>query len=181
MNRSDIDYIIEKLDSYKPDNIYDGCNSVKEKQDQRVSEVLDSLKIEFESDYENGHTPMPKELVLTCELDEEQMQRLKEQIESAKVIIEPVKSNWIKCSDRLPEDNTAVNVTWVNRNPVSYYTNIKNKPFTATAVYYHGCWYWWSVIVQDLLSEYGIAEGWEIDSNIDVIAWTPLPEPPEVK
>lgn len=90
MNRSDIDYIIEKLESYKPDNIYDGYNSVKEKQDQRVAEVLDSLKAEFESDYENGHTPMPKELVLTCKLDEEQIQRLKEQIESAKVIIEPV-------------------------------------------------------------------------------------------
>ena len=61
MNKADIDYIIEKLDSYKPDNIYDGCNSVREKQDQRVSEVLDSLKVEFESDYENGHTPMQKE------------------------------------------------------------------------------------------------------------------------
>ena len=58
MNKADINYIIEKLDSYKPDNIYDGFNSVREKQDQRVSEVLDSLKAEFESDYENGHTPI---------------------------------------------------------------------------------------------------------------------------
>lgn len=27
MNRTDIDYIIEKLEFYKPDNIYDGYNS----------------------------------------------------------------------------------------------------------------------------------------------------------
>ena len=33
--------------------------------------------------------------------------------------------------------------------------------------------------MQDLFGEYGKAEGWEIDSNIDVIAWMPLPEPPE--
>lgn len=32
MNKADINYIIEKLDSYKPDNIYDGFNSVREKQ-----------------------------------------------------------------------------------------------------------------------------------------------------
>ena len=31
MNKTDIDYIIEKLDSYKPDNIYDGYNSEREK------------------------------------------------------------------------------------------------------------------------------------------------------
>ena len=47
MNRSDIDYIIEKLDSYKPDNIYNGYNSEREKQDQRVSEVLDSIIAEI--------------------------------------------------------------------------------------------------------------------------------------
>lgn len=47
MNKSDIDYIIEKLDSYKPDNIYDGCNSEREKRDQRVSEVLDSIIAEI--------------------------------------------------------------------------------------------------------------------------------------
>lgn len=60
MNRSDIDYIIEKLDSYKPDNIYDGYNSVKEKQDQRVAEVLDSIIEEIKSDYENRQTPSVK-------------------------------------------------------------------------------------------------------------------------
>lgn len=88
---------------------------------------------------------------------------------------------WIKCSDRMPEDNVAVNIIWANRAPVGYYANIKDKPFVDTAVYYKGIWYWWSVVVQDILGEYGKAEGWEIDSNIDVIAWMPLPEPPKVK
>lgn len=89
--------------------------------------------------------------------------------------------HWIKCSGRLPEDNIAVNITWANRAPASYYADIKDKPFVDTAVYYKGAWYWWSSIVQDLLAEYGIAEGWEIDGNIDVIAWMPLPEPLEVQ
>ena len=47
MNKSDIDYIIEKLESYKPDNIYNGYNSEREKRDQRVSEVLDSIIAEI--------------------------------------------------------------------------------------------------------------------------------------
>lgn len=115
MNKSDIDYIIEKLESYKPDNIYNGFNSVREKQDQRVSEVLDSIIEEIKSDYENMRTPMPKELVLTCKLDEEQMQRLKEQIESAKMSIEPVEeSKWIKCSEKMPENGKNVLVVTEN-------------------------------------------------------------------
>ena len=79
MNKADVDYIIDKLESYKPDNIYDGCNSVREKQDQRVSEVLDSLKTEFESDYENGHTPIPKELIVS--LNQNQLEEIKRHVE----------------------------------------------------------------------------------------------------
>lgn len=60
MNRSDIDYIIEKLDSYKPDNIYDGCNSEREKQDQRVTEVLDSIIAEIKSDFITHRMPLPE-------------------------------------------------------------------------------------------------------------------------
>lgn len=82
MNKSDIDYIIEKLESYKPDNIYDGYNSVKEKQDQRVAEVLDSIISEIENDYKSGNTPMPKVLTLNCKLDEEQIVELKRKIRS---------------------------------------------------------------------------------------------------
>lgn len=103
MNRSDIDYIVDKLNSYKPDNVYDGYNSEEEKQDQRVSEVLDSLKAEFESDYENGHTPMPKEWVLNCKLDKEQMEELKRKI-CLYTNLEPVEENqWIKCSVKMPQ------------------------------------------------------------------------------
>ena len=60
MNRIDIDYIIEKLESYKPDNIYDGYNSEKEKQDQRVTEVLDSIIAEIKSDFITHRMSLPK-------------------------------------------------------------------------------------------------------------------------
>lgn len=175
MNRSDIDYIIEKLDFYKPDNIYDGHNSVKEKQDQRVSEVIDSLKAEFESDYENGYTPMPKELVLTCKLDEEQIQRLKEQIESAKVIIEPVKNSWIKCSDKLPENGEPVivavygsDILMVNDNSIESLKKAieesrKIVRYTTLAYYING-------------------DGWYSDGLPMMVTpeyWMLLPEPPE--
>lgn len=45
---------------------------------------------------------------------------------------------WIPCSERLPENNDPVNVTWVNHNPEVYYADIKDKPFTATAHYDNG-------------------------------------------
>lgn len=84
---------------------------------------------------------------------------------------------WINVKDRLPKDNEAVNITWVNRKPVSYYANIKDKPFTATGVYNKGIWYWWSAIVQDYLDEYDEFEPDKIDESIEIIAWMPLPEP----
>ena len=86
-------------------------------------------------------------------------------------------TQWINVKDSLPKDNEAVNITWVNRNPVSYYANIKDKPFTATGVYYKGNWYWWSATIQDYLDEYGIFEPEKIDETIEVIAWMPLPKP----
>lgn len=60
MNKADINYIIEKLDSYKPDNIYDGFNSVREKQDQRVTEVLDSIIAEIKSDFIMHRMSLPE-------------------------------------------------------------------------------------------------------------------------
>lgn len=60
MNKADINYIIEKLDSYKPDNIYDGFNSVREKQDQRVTEVLDSIIAEIKSDFITHRMSLPE-------------------------------------------------------------------------------------------------------------------------
>lgn len=84
---------------------------------------------------------------------------------------------WIPCSDGLPEDLEEVNVTWVNHDPESYYDFIKDKPATASAVYYKGKWYWYSSVCTDLLAEYGENEVDKMDDAIEVIAWMPLPKP----
>ena len=86
-------------------------------------------------------------------------------------------TRWIPVSERLPEDLDPVNITWVNHNPESYYAHIKDKPFTATGVYFNGQWYWWSTLCTDLLAEYRHNYDDIIDDDIEVIAWMPLPEP----
>lgn len=85
---------------------------------------------------------------------------------------------WIPVSERLPEDCVPVNITYVNHNPESYYANIKDVPFTATGICYKGKWYWYSVVCEDYLKEYG--ERYEVDAvdaDIEITAWMPLPEP----
>lgn len=85
---------------------------------------------------------------------------------------------WIPVTERLPEECEAVNVTWVNHNPASYYADIKGKPNVDTAVYYAGHWYWWNCVIQDMLKEYGERFGAsKIDKDIEVTAWQPLPKP----
>jgi hypothetical protein len=80
-------------------------------------------------------------------------------------------------SERLPEDLSEVNVTWVNHNPEPYYEFTKDKPFTATAVYYKGEWYWYSATCVDYLAEYGRCDWNKVSDVIEIIAWMPLPEP----
>lgn len=84
---------------------------------------------------------------------------------------------WIPCSERLPEELTPVNVTWVNRKPAIYYENIKDIPFTATAVYCNEKWFWWSSICEDILAEYGRNDAEMVDEEVEILAWQPLPEP----
>lgn len=154
MNRADIDYIIKKLESYKPDNIYDGYNSEREKRDQRVSEVLDSIIAEIKSDYENMRTPMQKELVFTYKLDEEQMQKIKEQIEFEKTSIESVEeSKWIKCSDKMP-DNTDEVLYCDDKSEIRY-------------GFYNEKYNWWQ-------------SGSGVLKSCYVTHWMPPPELPEV-
>lgn len=91
------------------------------------------------------------------------------------VIVEQ-EQKWIPVSEKLPEELETVNITWVNRNPESYYADIKDKPFTATGVYFNGQWYWWSKLCTDILAEYSHNYDDIIDDDIEVIAWMPLPE-----
>ena len=84
---------------------------------------------------------------------------------------------WIPCKERLPEELSEVNVTWVNTSPEPYYEFLKGKLFTGSAVYYKGRWYWYSAVCVDYLKEYGYSPGDGMDDAIKIIAWQPLPEP----
>mgnify|MGYP003312881725 CR=1 FL=1 len=84
---------------------------------------------------------------------------------------------WIPCEERLPKDLEAVNITWINHRPMTYYADIKDKPFTATAIHYEDKWWWYSPICEDMLAECGKSECDEMDADIEVTAWMPLPEP----
>lgn len=86
-------------------------------------------------------------------------------------------TRWIPCSERLPEEFEEVNVTWINTDPEPYYDFLKGKPFTGTAVYYKGRWFWYSAVCTDYLREYGYSPNDLMDDSIKVVAWQPLPEP----
>lgn len=84
--------------------------------------------------------------------------------------------HWIPCSDGLPKTNDPVNVTYVNHNPGNYYAEVKDKPYTATAHFHNGQWYWYSCTTQDLLDEYGTWIPDLIDKDVEITAWCELPE-----
>ncbi len=105
-------------------------------------------------------------------LDEDMIERIKIGIKKL-----PSAQQWIPCKTRLPEDLEEVNVTWVNHRPEPYYEFVKDKPFTASAVYYKGDWYWYSSVCTDLLAERGKNEIDKIDDAIEITAWMPLPKP----
>ena len=86
---------------------------------------------------------------------------------------------WIPVSERLPDDLEPVNITWINHDPESYYADIKDKPFTATGVYFNGQWYWWSTLCTDILTEYSHNFDDVIDTSIEITHWKALPEPHE--
>ena len=83
---------------------------------------------------------------------------------------------WIPVKERLPRDLEPVNITWINHDPEPYYKDIKDKPFTATGVYFNGQWYWWSTLCTDILAEYSHNYDDIIDDAIEVVAWMPLPD-----
>ena len=89
----------------------------------------------------------------------------------------PSAQKWTPVSKGLPEDLKPVNITYINEDPAPYYEHIKGIPFTATAIYYRGGWYWWSCTCADVLAEYGHSYSDSMDERIEVTAWMPLPEP----
>lgn len=88
-----------------------------------------------------------------------------------------VQGEWIPCSERLPDDLAEVNVTWVNHDPEPYYDFVKDKPASASAVFYKGKWFWYSSVCADILAEYGKNDTDEVDNAIEILAWMPLPKP----
>lgn len=85
--------------------------------------------------------------------------------------------DWIPVERELPDDLAEVNVTYVNHDPEPYYASTKDKPFTASAVYYEGEWYWYSSTCVDYLNEYGKNDFDKVDDAIEITAWSPLPDP----
>lgn len=85
---------------------------------------------------------------------------------------------WIPVTERLPEERVLVNVVWVNRDPEPYYEKIKGVPFSGTACFYGGRWYWDSPVLLDYLAEYGKDEFDLVDAAVEITHWMPLPAAP---
>ena len=94
----------------------------------------------------------------------------------AKECAELLERRWIPVEEQLPEERVLVNVVWVNRVPEPYYKKIKGVPFSDTACFYRGRWYWDSPVVIDLLAEYGKDEFDVVDDAVEITHWMPRPE-----
>lgn len=92
---------------------------------------------------------------MMIEISLEQYNDMAERLAELEWKLAEAEQRWIPCSERLPEDLEAVNVTWVNHNPPVYYQYTKDVPNADTAVYYRGVWYWWDSTICDVLGEYG--------------------------
>lgn len=88
---------------------------------------------------------------------------------------------WIPVTEDLPKTTDPVNITYVNHDPEVYYSDIKDKPFTATACFCNGKWWWYSAVCKDFLDEYGKCDMDQMDDAIEVTAWKPLPDSYEAK
>lgn len=129
--------------------------------------MTDELMIVFDEDGIAREYKDDYDITIHCENKEEQDEVRKRL----------TRYDWTPCNMDLPEELIPVNVTWINRDPAPYYKEIKDKRFVDTAVYYQGDWYWWDVVLVDVLKEYGNSSVTYIDSAIEIIAWKPLPEP----
>jgi hypothetical protein len=151
------------------------CNKCKFFNSQYRYCVLKGLPLK-RKDGKYGKTKISKERADWCPLRELPEKKPK-QVPVAYSYFGAYNNGWIPCSERLPEEGVPVNITWKNNNPLSYYNNIKNIPFTDTAILYKNKWYWYSCICLDILNEYGKNDADAVDKDIDIIAWQPLPLP----
>ena len=111
---------------------------------------------------------------LECAADHEQLASWLEELDKRREA-----DKWIPVSKRTPDDLEPVNITWINHEPEPYYKEIKDKPFTATGIYFNGQWYWWSTLCADILAEYGHNYDDIVDTAIEITHWKPLPKAPK--
>ena len=116
----------------------------------------------------------PYEECLECASEHEQLAGWLEELADRREA-----DKWISVKERTPDDLEPVNITWINHDPEPYYKEIKDKPFTATGVYFNGQWYWWSTLCTDILTEYSHNYDDIIDEAIEITHWKPLPKPYE--
>ena len=143
-------------------------------------EIAIEIVNQLAEEYKTCNKPSCKD----CEVYDKEKHYCPEWCDVIKNTVKELEENhngWIPCSERLPETNDAVNITWVNRKPEPYYKDIKDKPFTATGHYHKGKWYWYSCVCKDYLDQYGNSDIDEVDKDIEIIAWQPLPAPYQMK